>query len=242
MNKKINIHILGDSHTRKLFSDKFESWEENKPHETLNYLQNDFHFTTCSVSGATAYGILKKKSKTNSHKWFVDSLNTCGNKDYIGLLIGEIDCNFLIWKKTDIENQVIDNYLDETILRYRKFVENYMITKHSSQKIILIGVTLPSIHDPNQHFDANKKLVRNFESSLIPDIKSRTELTLLFNEKIKEIAIDLKCNYLDITNQTLNKKTGTIHEHYTHGLNVDNHLPIMKTYKFWIEEFGKIVE
>ena len=242
MNNKINIHILGDSHSRKLFSDKFESWEESKPHETLNYLQNDFHFTTSSVPGATAHSILKNKSKTNAHYWFVKSLDTYGNKDYIGLLIGEIDCNFLIWKKTDIKNQTIDKCLNETILRYRKFVENYMIAKHSSHKIILIGVTLPSIHDPNQHFDVGKDLVRNFEGGFIPDIKSRTELTILFNKKIKEIATDLKCNYLDITDQTLDKKAGTIHEEYTHGLNVDNHLPIMKTYKFWIEEFRKIVE
>ena len=55
-------------------------------------------FTLLAVIQATAYGILKNKSKTNSHKWFVKSL-ILRNKDYIGLLIGEIDCNFLIWKK-----------------------------------------------------------------------------------------------------------------------------------------------
>ena len=243
MNDKINFDIIGDSHVRKYFSDEFLSIDTESRENTLNKLQSEFFFNTCSVQGATMYSINSPNSKTKANYWYSKFLKKTkqNRSNYFGIHIGEIDCNYTSWILAHKKNKKVKEIIDTSVQNLKQFILENVTKFYINKQIIIICPTLPSIHDSNKYFNKNG-LVRPFYDIQVPDIKMRTELTLYLNAKLKILSDDVGSKFIDISNLIINNETQLIDEKYTFGKNVDNHLPFLSIYNLWLGKFRDLVK
>ena len=62
----------------------------------------------------------------------------------------------------------------------------------------------------------------------------RTNLTLIYNDTLKETSDKLGYNYIDITEDTINEDTQLIDDDYLNEDKNNHHLSFEKIWKFWI--------
>ena len=94
----MNVLFFGDSHAMcyiKLGANK---------------IQNDVKFDVCSVGGASAQGVVNPNSKTNALSVYRERIKKYKNNndnDYFAIMLGEVDCGFVIWYRAKKYNQTI---------------------------------------------------------------------------------------------------------------------------------------
>lgn len=198
------LHIIGDSH-----SEVFNYINKQK-----QYKEKLYPFI---VEGATVQGMTNPNSKTNALKYFKRYLQFNVRKyDYIGIMLGEVDCGFVIWYRMEQYSLSIEEQLENTLKMYEEFI-NYLIEK-GFRNIILFSVPLPTIAD-----DEAVGIVANLRNSISATQVERTKLTLKFNKLLKKLAKKYKLNMIDYSNDLLGENC-IIQDKYLNKNKFDHHL------------------
>ena len=225
------ILVLGDSH-----SEVFRYIDTN----TKNY----FFPYVCTVTGATAQGAVNINSKTNALKVFNELIDKyAGKTNRLLVMLGEVDCGFLIWVRAKRLGLSVDEQIELSITNLFSFIQNTLQAsnnKYQKSDIIVAGSILPVIEDNTalEHLNGGRA-----EADISQQI--RTEKTLEYNKKLEERCIERGYNYIDITEDTLGQD-GLIDIYYTRKENefygdLDHHLDCNKTNTLWQRKIEEIL-
>jgi hypothetical protein len=220
----IKILVLGDSHV-----------------EVFNYCnkkQQNIHFEVVMVGGATAQGAVNPNSTTNALSIFKQKLNNIkhDNFKYIIINLGEVDCGFVIWYRKDKYNIGIEDQLKITTDNLFNFINLEILPHFEFSKIIINGSVLPTIKD-----NTDKKYLTGARSEINVSQIDRTELTIKYNNILKNYSLINGYNYMDITNYILDNETKVVNTIFLNKNIFDHHLDNENTYKLWLCELYKII-
>lgn len=221
--KKKRLLFIGDSHT-EVFSyiDKI-------------YNEKQIKINVSIVSGATAQGIKNPYSKTNALNTF-KKVVLRRNYDFIFIQLGEVDCGFLIWYRAQKYKESIEEQMRLSLTNYFDFVK--WILKETTATVVLTGAILPTIKD---HQDWGE--IAHLRSSITANQKKRTELTLKYNEALKEFAFNNKkaIKYIDISSEIINPRTALVDDKFLNEDLTNHHLSPERTSHLWWEKIKDLV-
>ena len=164
------------------------------------------HFLNCEiVGGATAYGLNNEKSTTGAWKKFKHSLKRYKNFNVIVIVLGECDCSFSLWKSAERKNVSAESLIGNSMSGIRKLLNQIKKSSHENDKIIIVGSILPTIQDSYASIQEN-----TMRREITNSHQERTNLVFLFNENLKQLALEYKVHYFDVTKETINVETGFI--------------------------------
>lgn len=197
------VECFGDSHV-KVF-------------RRLNWsgYANDYRFRTLSIMGATAYGLGKLDSKTQSRQIFMKKLRQIPEVDYVLLMLGEIDAGFLVWYlalKKGVDERKL---LMRSVENYVEFIRDVRLL---NKNVIVCSVPLPTLRDGVSIPDY---MAERREISV--DQRSRTSMTLMFNNQMREECKSLGVRYLSLDENSLDAETGVVIESLINTKNLDHH-------------------
>lgn len=199
------IHCLGDSHTDYIkHVSHFRFWRATR-------------FEFCMVSGATAMGILNPHSKTDAFNILSKYLENVKSTDFIFLSFGEIDCSFVIWYRATKYQISVTEQFNTSLNNYFEFV-NQLLAK-GKRNVIISSVPLPTIRE-GQDWKGIAHARREVKASL----QERTELTIRYNEKLREFCRNNNLYFLDFEKEILDPQTGVVKKEFLTGDPFDNHL------------------
>jgi hypothetical protein len=231
MKKRKKILVIGDSHARDYFSSSGIKGKLKSKDQDMNFVQSDFHFDVYYVSGATAQGAVNPKSKTKALSIFKKRLNKINpnDYDYIAIMLGEVDCGFVIWYRSEKYSISVEEQLNLSVNNLFEFIRNEVLLKFKPKQVIVMGSVLPTIRDGQ-----NYGKIARLRSSVKATQLERTNLTLIYNDTLKETSDKLGYNYIDITEDTINEDTQLIDDDYLNEDKNNHHLSFEKIWKFWI--------
>lgn len=216
----MKILCCGDSHT-----------------EVFNYCnsrQNKFVFNVCIVGGATAQGAVNPNSKTGALNIFEKEIkSTCADK--ILIMLGEVDCGFVIWVRYKKYNISVDEQINISVNNLFTFVHSVIgTTKYTNKDIIICGSVLPTIRD-----NTDKNFLYGARSEVDVSQLERTNQTIKYNKLLKEKCDKYGYNYIEIVNDIIGKD-GIVKDEFLNSA-TDHHLNNEKTYKLWLSKLKNIL-
>jgi hypothetical protein len=206
--QKRKIHFIGDSHTEVF---KYMFTQKSK------YKFSNFSFNFCIVPGATNMGLSNPNSKTEAMPIFKTYLKKVQKKDISVLMLGEVDCGFVIWYRAEKMAVPIETQFETSLNNYKELI--YNIHEIIGNNIIICSVPLPTIKDGEQIGQ-----VANERMGIKATQKERTALTIKYNRELKKLCSELNILYLDSEKETLDDNSGTVAEMYLSKRKDDHHL------------------
>lgn len=199
-------HFIGDSHANVFWHMEFSPyffWKTN-PKITV-------------VHGATATGLSNPNSKTKALPIFKRYIKNHVNKDSrVFFQLGEVDCGFAVWYRSEKHNLSIDEQLSSALENYLNIIR-YAINKGGS--VFVCSAVLPTIKD-GQSFGE----VANLRKTVKASLRERTLLTLEFNKKLAALLKKEKATFINFDTFLLNPKTNVIKEEYLNKDPKNHHL------------------
>jgi len=197
---------LGDSHT---FAFKYTS---------EHYLWLHTLFNMKIVRGATAFGLANPNSKTDALNIFSNYLSSLQeNKVDILMYLGEVDCGFVIWYRAEKYNMGIDEQFELSLNNYKTFIEQFVSEK--ARNIIICSAPLPTILDGQTWGE-----VANLRREVKATLRERTDLTLRYNNALREISKQNGYQFLDLEQITLDAETRLVKQEFRNTNPLDHHL------------------
>lgn len=185
------------------------------------------HYINCEiVGGATAYGLGNDQSSTRSFFKFSQAIERYPTFDVIGIMLGEVDCSVTLWAVAQKRGVAVAELLPQAIRGYQRLID-YLQSKGKS-RIVLFGSILPTVSDEQQMFQ-----LEPLRRSASADQRQRTALALAFNQKLQGLAKNAGLDYLDITKETLDEKTGLVNQAFVIRDRIDHHQSQAMTAPFW---------
>lgn len=218
--------LLGDSHVQQLDGVSVRYQFSTIP------VDRDLYIDVHSVGGATAQGAVNPNSKTNSMEIFRSTLNDLedGKYDFVGMMLGEVDCGFVIWYYAQKHKIPVHEQLDRSLKSYEKFVTDYLFPKYEPERICLFGSVLPTIPD-----NTDRKFLKGARAEVNASQYQRTALTLVYNSLLQNLARKLGVYYLDITLETIDFSKGTVSEMYLNPDPSNHHLDDSRVAPLWAD-------
>ncbi len=186
------------------------------------------------VGGATAQGMVNPNSKTQALNIFKNYLKNKRKSSTILIQLGEVDCGFVIWYRSQKYNISIEEQLNISLNNYFKFLK--YLKNIGFKTIIILGAILPTIKDNVKELGE----VANLRKEVKASQKERTDLTLKYNRLLKEFSVKNDFKYIEITDYIINKETGLVDDQYANQDKRDHHLSNEKTAPFWIKELKQL--
>lgn len=185
------------------------------------------HYINCEiVRGATAYGLGNDQSSTRSFLKFSQAIERYPTFDVIGIMLGEVDCSVTLWAVAQKRGVAAAELIPQAIRGYQRLID--YLQSNGKSRIVLFGSILPTVSDEQQTFQL-EPLRRNASA----DQRQRTALALAFNQQLQVLAKDAGLDYLDITQETLDEKTGLVNQAFVIRDRIDHHQSQAMTAPFW---------
>lgn len=175
------ILVIGDSHANVFYSRKFRPYF---PHHFFNVVV---------VGGATVSGLKNPNSTTQALPIFMDSLKNSKAATTI-VLLGEVDTGFVLWYRAEKYKTPVEIMLDQAIENYK----NLLIEISKKTRAICISTPLPTIPDENVWGD-----IANARKDVKATQLQRTDLTIEFNKKMKEVCEGNGFTYLSFDDESI---------------------------------------
>ena len=208
-NSEKHVLCLGDSHTRV--------FRYIAKHSLAKREKMPLRFDVVSVVGATAQGIANPNSKTNAFAIFRRRLSSVKSWQYVFLLLGEVDCGFVIWYRAQKYEENIQTQLTYSVDNYCNFIQQVKATVGTN--VFVISAPLPTIAD-NQAMGE----VANARKEVKATQSERSDLTIEFNRLLRERCHTLGVGFIDVTSAQRDPSNGLIHQRFINPDGLDHHL------------------
>jgi hypothetical protein len=136
----------------------------------------------CRIPGATAYGLTKEDTLTNSRLAFLNFISIFPS-DIPLICVGGVDCTFLIWKREIEPKAAVRISVDHL----------FSFLKDTGRKFIITSVILP----PNDTL-SDRRFSWNKATR-----EQRTDIVKLFNIYLSQLSISEGHYFLDIATPTM---------------------------------------
>lgn len=185
------------------------------------------HYINCEVvGGATAYGLNNDQSTTRSFFKFSRAIKRYPTFDVIGIMLGEVDCSVTLWTVAQKRGVAAAELIPQAIHGYQRLID--YLQSNGKSRIILFGSILPTVSDEQQALQLDP-----LRRKVSADQRQRTALVLAFNQQLQALAKESGLDYIDITQETLDKKTGLVDHAFVIRDRIDHHQSQAKTALFW---------
>lgn len=201
----VTLHCLGDSHTMV-----FQTIAERRV-----WWHTRFQF--CIVQGATVTGLANPNSQTQAYPIFQTYLDKVNSTDHLLFCMGEVDCGFVIWYRSQKYGDSVEKQLNMALQNYSQLLNRYI--EKGFKNIIVCSAPLPTILDEQDWGE-----VANKRREVTATLRERTDLTRSFNEKMKEHTQHSGVRYLDFENETLDLETQVVKDCFRNKNRLDHHL------------------
>lgn len=205
--RRLVVNCLGDSHTAV-----FKSYSIRG----RGVLQ-DVRLRVTTVTGATAFGLSNPNSKTNAIKIFKRELNFIPKNQMLVLLLGEVDCGFLVWYRAAKYGTSVEVQMKESLRRYADLL------KYASDKG-LVKVAVFSVPPPTIGDGCQSGLVANQRKSITATQLQRTHMTQKYNAELKKIVFSFGFDFIDVSDELIDSDTGLVRPELKNNDASDHHL------------------
>ena len=221
----MKICVLGDSHS-KVFT-------------FCNMNKLKIKFDVKAVGGATAQGCVNPNSKSNAleiyKKHIMQHIKKPNKYDKIMIMLGEIDCGYLVWVRSKKYNISVESQINLCIKNIKTFIYNILLKNgYTPKQIILCGAHLPTIKD-----NTDPIYLKGERKEVDVSQNERTLKTLEYNKRLKYISRINGFKYIDITKYIIGED-GLIKDYYLNSNPGDHHLENSKIVNFWKKEIKTI--
>jgi hypothetical protein len=199
------VTVLGDSHARAFYAVR----EERLVPKTW--------FDIVFVRGATARGLANPNSKTNALERFERALRTVPHARKTLVMLGEVDCGFLIWFRAEAGDTSVADEFEQSVRHYQDFVAELVAS--GRHRLALVSAPVPTVDDY-----ATWEGLANQRRMVRAGIEERTELTVAFNQRMKAWTTEHGCAYLDLDGAVVDPATGRVRDEYRNPDPLDHHL------------------
>ena len=212
-------HVLGDSHTGVFTRFK------GKPFYFFNIL---------TVPGATISGIPNPKSKTQAGPKFRQYIeDRVYRNDYVILQLGEVDCGFVLWLRSEKYGLPIEQLLDSSVENYKTLIELVIRHQKKPARVYVTSTMPPTIKDDQDWGD-----VANLRGEVKASQHERTRLTLEFNRRVAQMCGELGVNYIDLDKDLIDGDTNLVKSEYLNENKYNHHLANGKLSKLMYQKFA----
>lgn len=187
-------------------------------HLNVRHPFSKLHFDVTEVSGATAQGLVNPNAQTNSLEIFQSKIDTISDKNApLLFLLGEVDTGFVIWYRAQKYGETIESQLDRSIRNYFSFLRG--VQQQGFHNIVIVSAPLPTIRD-NQTWGQ----IANLRKEVKATQRERTELTLKYNARLRDLCLTHGFSFLDCDEQLLDTRTGIVKETFLNSDRNNHHL------------------
>jgi hypothetical protein len=201
--KRDHVLCLGDSHTL-IFRSVHVPGVWFLPHR---------------IGGATASGILNPINKSESYRIINRQLAATPRWQQVLLLLGEVDCNYLIWHRARRLQLSIGEQLTTTLDAYATFIER--VINEGFSRVFVLSVPPPTIDEYPRANLSNAALLR---SKIDVSIHDRTVLTMDFNAELERRCETMGAVFIDATTRAIDPETGLVKRRFVRDNPRDHHL------------------
>jgi hypothetical protein len=170
-------------------------------------------FRVFYVRGATASGIQNPNSATNARARFEEALGRAKRWQHLLIGLGEVDCNFIIWRRAEQAGTTAAAQLPLALDAYTQFLEE--VAARGFASVTALSATLPTIEDyqalERQHPNFDPE-VMGFRSQIRVSYEERARLTEEFNLGVAQRCAELGIGFVDTTVHQLDPSTGRVRE------------------------------
>ncbi len=220
--------VLGDSHAGVFKNVKAKFNKAGSIEEII--------FRPKIVPGVTAQGLVNPNAKTHSIDIFKDILKQYANQaSKCLMMLGEVDCGFVIWYRVDKYNDSLDNQVNRSINNYFEFIDTEVRRYFQPKDILICGVSPPVIMD-----NSDKNFLMGARSEVTASLEQRTILTKEYNNMLCSYSKERQYNYISIFDKVISSDTGLVSQEYLRENPSDHHLSTEKTLPLWLYEIGII--
>lgn len=221
----MNILFFGDSHTKHYIK------------KGANKIQNEIKFDVCSVAGATAQGAVNPNSKTKALDTYRETLERKKNNnyDYFGIMLGEVDCGFVMWYRAKKYNKTIQEQIMLAVNNLEEFLKKDVEKSFPKNKIVVVGATLPTIKD-----NTDKRFLNGARKDVDASLKERIDCTFEYN---KQLAIMAKKNnylYFDISDETFDQENYCVFPQFLNKKLYDHHFNRHSVAPSFVDKFKEL--
>ncbi len=197
------LSVVGDSHTRVF---RYMSRHRLPPRTWIDVVK---------VSGATALG-MRAGSRTAAFEAFNAALRHVPPSRKTLVMLGEVDCGFLIWQLSMTRGTSIDFEFQRSLERYRTYLAQLLA---AGRRLAIVSVTPPTVVD----YQTWEGLGR-VRSKVTSTMSERAALTVAYNDEMRSWAAANGCGFLDLDESLLDPDTGLVADAFLTDVAWDHHL------------------
>jgi len=218
----MKVLFFGDSHTRCYIKDG------------ANKIQNDVKFDTCWAGGATAQGVVNPNSKTKALSIFRKNLRIKKHNDYdyFAIMLGEVDCGFVIWYRAKKYNETIQDQIMLAVNNLAEFLKNDVEKVFPKDKIVVVGATLPTIKD-----NTDKRFLHGARSEVDASLRERIDCTFEYNKQLSIMAKNNNYLYFDISSETFDQENYCVSPQFLNNNPHDHHFDGYSVAPLFVDKF-----
>lgn len=172
---------------------------------------------TTIVGGATALGIVNPNSKTDALLTFRKQLRAISKRTFLLLLLGEVDCGFVIWYRAEKYGLSVESQFMKSLQNYEAFVQSLL--SEGFYRIIICSAPLPTIVD-GQCWGEVALARKDVQATQI----ERTRLTHAYNSSLEHMCNRLGLRMLRFDNDIRDDRSGLIRADFLSENPLDHHL------------------
>jgi DNA-binding transcriptional regulator YdaS (Cro superfamily) len=202
LTRKAHVLALGDSHVNVM----------------RHVRRDDASFRVLMIEGATASGITNPNSKTNASNIYRERVQRAKPWQHVLVQLGEVDCGFVIWHRAQRHGIGIEEQLEQTLDNYEQILT--FTRDRGFASVMVMAVPLPTITD----YPSMWAEIANLRKEVTATQQERTELTIRFNEHLRERCARLGLVFVDSASDQLDPATQLVKASLLRPDDRDHHL------------------
>jgi len=169
------------------------------------------------VGGATAVGLRHPFSKTQALPIFKERLSPLDPLVTPVFQLGEVDCGFVIWVRSQRYGESVNAQLDASLAAYQAFL--LWVRDFGYRDLVVTSAILPTIRDGQLDGEVSH-LRREVKASY----RDRTDLTLEYNRRLGVFCASVGFRFADLTPHLIDSSTQLLAERFRHPDPLNHHL------------------
>jgi len=226
----MRVCFFGDSHARIYIT------------EGAAQLQNDIKFDVHHIGGATAQGAVNPNSKTQALNLYRETLENKKNNnnrislfDYFAIMLGEVDCGFVIWYRAKKYNETIQQQIMLAVNNLEEFLKKDVERYFSNNKIVVIGAPLPTIKD-----NTDRRFLQGARKEVDASLRERIDCTFEYNKQLAIMAKKNNYHYFDISNETFDQENYCVFPQFLSKDPRDHHFDGPSVAPIFVDKFNDL--